>query len=79
MMAQILGLIFPPKLGKIENHGPSVTLHLIDTGVINAIEPDPWSWAGNTRVWHDDAWRHPEEVQWRISKPERSTYLTTLS
>jgi hypothetical protein len=78
-MAEILGLLFPPKLGKIENHGPCVTLHLIRTGKIDAIEAEPWSWAGNTRVWHNDAWREPEEVEWRTSKLERSTYLTILS
>jgi hypothetical protein len=78
-MTQILELLFPPKLGKIEDHGPCVTLYLVRTGKIKAIEPEPWSWAGNTRIWHDGEWHRAEGGQWKASKPERSIYLTILS
>lgn len=81
MMAELLGTLFPPRLGKIENHGPSVTLHLIDTGAVKVIEMDH-SWAGNTKIWQDGRWqRAPIEtaVGWKTTKHEGSIFSTILS
>jgi hypothetical protein len=58
MLEWLLSCVFPPKLGKIEQHDTSVLLHAIDSGEIEVCESDPPE-AGcfPAKEWRNGAWR----------------------
>lgn len=64
MITWTLSLLFPPKLGKIEDVDSSVLLYKIAHGEVDIVDPGPLE-AGviATREWSNRAWRLVEQTK----------------
>jgi hypothetical protein len=64
MLAYLLGLIFPPKLGKINGVDDVVLLHAIHQGKVTVYEAEPPdSGVGRIWEWPEGRWREGHRIR----------------